>query len=76
MSFEVRVKFPFDHDFEENDDRLRLVAGPSNYGGAGFGVRDKGYICDTQEEARDLQERIAEAFPDWFVSMREQPVNV
>lgn len=77
--FEVRVKFPFDHDFEENDDRLKLVAGPSNYGGAyvgsaGCGMRDKGYVRETTEEAQDLQERIHEAFPDWLVSMREQPV--
>lgn len=75
QGFEVRVYFPMDNDFTENDKRLEVVAGPSDFAGAGLcegASRDHGWNCKTFAEAHELKERIAAAFPEWTVNMRER----
>ena len=73
MGFEVRVRFPFDDDWAERDERLRELAGRSHFSGAGVsGWRDHGYIVSDFDAATALKNRIKAAFPEWEATIREE----
>lgn len=75
-NFEIRIYFPFDDNWAERDAALHIVTGPSDWGGAGNGLRDIGYIRETFEAALDLRHLVWEHWPDYKITIQEAMPNI
>ena len=69
--FDVRVQFPFDATFE-SDDRLEAMFGKSAWAGTDMAMRDHGFQFSRFEDAVEFKRQVADAFPEWGVSLRER----
>jgi len=73
---QLRISFSLDEEFDVLSDRARELAGrTSDWSGAGSGVRDMGWECDTFEEANKICNAIKDIFPDWKFNIRESTTS-
>ncbi len=68
--FEVRTKSPFDDRWQERDREIRAAANRPGDSGAGFGMRDHLFQCDTFEDATLLKGKLMQ-IPEVNVTIRE-----
>jgi hypothetical protein len=57
--YEVRLRVPFQSNFQEIDDQVENVAGrPSDFSGAGMGERDYGWVEQEFNGAVSMKDRL------------------